>query len=449
MNQETAPPLPQRQLRWAGHSHVFRKSPQGKPLADHCRSLRDLGLNYFGFGHPWSAWDLELITEWEADAEKKHRYHHGQVWRTTDPALWTDPGRFSDWRSKFSTPDFIFEIDCETPKIRFGHLWWLGWQPEHAPWHDYDNDWSRWEVSEARRQGEPPPPFTQRFPAQVIRAQAAMGALPVYAHPTSWWWQDGQHVSNIASTLVPDILTGQAAGCLVVMGYQANHRSYQELWFNLLNQGYFMTGVAETDACLDGNPFERAVFQNLTSVDTFSTRGIQEGLIAGRNVMTTGPDLSLTCGGSGPGDFLEESGGQVTLSCSPLRPEHRYRLEILHNGHATHEWTIEGVPEFCTGYVHEGEGWIVARLINESLPHDAALTNPIFFKKAPLRVTGLPLPDREIAWWKLPGALALSSYLAKGDWLRDFPGRQPGEVPWEAFRWDDWVSLLSDHPPLP
>jgi len=432
-----------RPLAWAGHSHVFRKSPRAIPIEAHCEMLQKLGLNYFGFGHPWSAQDLALISEWEGSEEKKRLYHFDQVWRTMEPSFWTDPGRFQDWRTKYSTSDFIFEVDCETPKTRFGHLWWLGWQPEYAPWHDYDAYWSQWEVSEGRRQGDPPPLFTMRMQVQVIRSQVAQGALPVYAHPTSWWWQDGQHVSNIASTLVPDILTGQAAGCLVVMGYEATHRHYQELWFNLLNKGYFMTGVAETDACLDMVPFERAVFHNRTSVADFSTRGIQAELIAGRNVMTTGPHLQITCDQFGPGDVCPAAGGPLKIMCSNIRPEHSYRLAIIHNGRIARDWEIQGASEFRTYHIHDGEGWTVARLINECLPHDAALTNPIFFKNPPVRVTGQKLPEDEITWWNYPGALDLCYYLAKGDWLSDFPGREPGEIPWEAFRWDDWVALLS------
>ena len=435
--------------RWAGHSHVFRKSPDAQPIEAHCRMLQDLGLNYFGFGHPWSAQDLALIREWEGSEETMRLYHHDQVWRSTDPAYWTDPRRFDEWRAKYSTPDFLFEIDCETPKTRFGHLWWLGWQPEYAPWHDYDAYWSQWEVGGGRRRGEPPPPFIQRMQAQVIRAQVARGALPVYAHPTSWWWQDGQHVTNIASTLVPDILTGQAAGCLVVMGYEANHRHYQELWFHLLNKGVFMTGVAETDACLDMVPFERAVFQNIVSVTDFSTHGIRDELVAGRNVMTTGPELGLACGAYGPGDVCPEAGGPLDLGCSNIRPEHTYRLSIIHGGRVAREWEVRGLSRFSTTHAHEGRGWVVARLVNESLPHDAALTNPVFFGSAPERVTGHPLPEKEIAWWKLPGALERSYYLAKGEWLRDFPGREPGQVPWEAFGWDGWASLLANQPDLP
>jgi hypothetical protein len=281
-----------------------------------------------------------------------------------------------------------------------------------------------------------------RMQARVIRAQVAMGALPVYAHPTSWWRQDGQHITNIASTLVPDILTGQAAGCLVVMGYEADHKHYQELWFNLLNKGYFMTGVAECDACLDHVAFERAVYQNLTPVQDFSTRGIQKELVAGHNVMTTGPELSITCGTCGPGDTFPENGGMVKIACNRLDPAHTYRLSLIHNGAVGREWTVERSTRFDAEYANESGGWVVARLVNQSKPYDAALTNPIFFKNEPVRVTGHPLPEKEIAWWNRPGGLDLSYYLAKGDWLKDYPGHNPGEIPWEAFRWDEWVKFL-------
>lgn len=406
--------------------------------------LQALGLNYFGFGHPWQPSDLALIREWEKDDSHKKLYHIEKVWQKTDPTYWTEPERFHEWRGKYTTDEFIFEVDCETPKIRFGHLWWLGWQPEHAPWHDYDTFWSHWEVSDERRMLDvPPPPFTMRIQARAIRAQVAMGALPVYAHPTSWWWQDGQHITNIASTLVPDILTGQAAGCLVVMGYEADHKHYQELWFNLLNKGYFMTGVAECDACLDLVAFERGVFQNITPVEDFSTKGIQKAMIAGHNVMTTGPELNIACGASGPGDTCPDDDGLVKISCNALNREHTYRLSVIRNGSVATEWTVEGTAAFDAEYQNESGGWLVARLVNQTKPYDAALTNPIFFKNEPIRVTGHPLPENEIAWWDRPGGLDLCYYLSKGDWLKDYPGCNPGEVPWEAFRWNDWVAFLS------
>ncbi|MEI8310780.1 MAG: hypothetical protein WCH98_08490, partial [Verrucomicrobiota bacterium] len=224
--------------------------------------------------------------------------------------------------------------------------------------------------------------------------------------------------------------------------YEANHKHYQELWFHLLNKGYFMTGVAETDACLDLVPFERAVFQNVTPSADFSTKGIQEALKAGHNVMTTGPGLAIACGEYGPGDKCPTDNGHLAISCTELNKDHTYRLDVIRDGHVAANWTIAGATDFHARYLNEGKSWVVARLVNESLPYDAALTNPIFFNIQPVRVTGHPLPEMEIAWWDRPGGLDLSYYLAKGDWLKDFPGHQPGEIPWEAFRWDDWTKFL-------
>jgi hypothetical protein len=269
-----------------------------------------------------------------------------------------------------------------------------------------------------------------------------MGALPVYAHPTSWWWGNDQHVTNIAATLVPDILTGQAAGCLVVMGYDADHRSYQDLWFNLLNRGYFLTGVAETDANLDVACVERALYHNVSPVTRFSTKGIQDALVAGHNLMTTGPGLDISCGPHRAGDVCPDAAGKIKILCSHLNSGHKYRLDLIVNGVAAAGWTVADRVSFQASFDNDSPGWAVARLVNESKPYDAALTNPIFFKTPPVRVTGHPLPDREIAWWDRPGALEKCYYLARGDWHRDFPDSQPGEVPWEAFRWDDWRSFL-------
>ena len=203
-----------------------------------------------------------------------------------------------------------------------------------------------------------------------------------------------------------------------------------------------MTGVAECDACLDGVAFERAVYQNLTPVEDFSTKGIQKALVAGHNVMTTGPALSITCGACGPGDTCRADAGLIKIACTELNRDHTYRLSVIRNGSVAREWTVAGQTEFSAEYLNEGKGWTVARLVNETKPYDAALTNPIFFKTEPVRVTGHPLPENEIAWWDRPNGLGLSYYLAKGDWLKDFPDRNPGEIPWEAFRWDDWEKFL-------
>jgi len=427
-------------MHWSGHSHICRVAEKpGRPLQEHRDALREAGLNYFGFGHPWEPWDLQLAREWESDPAKVHAYRVEKIWETRDADEWLRAERFERWQKELSTGDFLFGIDQETPKIRFGHLWWLGWRPEKAPWHDYDAVFDPWQMN---RQGPRPPLFCRMIP-EAIRAQVALGAMPVYAHPTSWWTHNGNHVTNIASTLVPDILTGQAAGCLVVMGYDADQIHYQRLWFQLLEKGYFITGVAETDACLDGSErFERAVFQNISPTSEFTTQGIQEALRRGHNVMTTGFGLSVRCGEAGPGDRVEDRGGAIHVRASRLDRSHTYRLSIIHNSAVVLQRTITGLVEWDEVFQHDGPGWVVVKVVNKNLRDDAAISNPIFFSTNPVRVTGHPLPDSLVPYWELPGAMELLYYLADGSWRNDFPGRNPGDVPWEAFHWDDWVALL-------
>ena len=50
---------------------------------------------------------------------------------------------------------------------------------------------------------------------------------------------------------------------------------------------------------------------------------------------------------------------------------------------------------------------------------------------------------REIRYWEYPGGMDLLYYLAEGNRPKDFPDKNPGEVSWEAFRWDGWKALLA------
>ncbi len=436
-------------MRWAGHSHVCRETGEGTiSLTEWKTRLRERGLNYFGFGHPWERWDLDTIRFWELDEFRARNYHENELWRTMDPSDWLRPERFPEWKKQLSDPDFLFGVDLETPKIRFGHLWWIGWTPEAvAPWHDYDKPWTAWETSVERDRGEGPPPFRRRFPAEVIRVQHAAGAVPVYAHPTSWWLDaNGRHITNIASTLVPDLLTGQACGALVVMGYEATHRSYQELWFDLLDRGFFLTGVAETDACLDfPEPFPRALFHNIANTRGFSEEALQEAVRAGRNVMTTGPDLSISCGDVIQGGVVSARGGELRIAAADLDPGATYRLDcITTGGRIVFSTEQSGVSRFDLTYLHEGGAWVLARLINTHQQHDAALTNPIFFGCEPVRVTAQKPPSALVPWWKNPESRDMLDYLTLGTWRRDFPSCQPGELPATAFQWENWKSLLQN-----
>ena len=80
---------------WSGHSHICRVAEKpGRPLHEHRDALREAGLNYFGFGHPWEPWDLQLAREWESDPAKIHAYRVDKVWETRDADEWLRAERF-------------------------------------------------------------------------------------------------------------------------------------------------------------------------------------------------------------------------------------------------------------------------------------------------------------------------------------------------------------------
>ena len=86
-------------VRWTGHSHVCRASDKpGHSLEEHRDALRELGLNYFGFGHPWEPGDLDLIRDWETQPGKIRAYRDEKIWKTADPDQWLHAARFDQWR---------------------------------------------------------------------------------------------------------------------------------------------------------------------------------------------------------------------------------------------------------------------------------------------------------------------------------------------------------------
>jgi hypothetical protein len=425
-------------FRWAGHSHVFRSGAGARTIPDWVRALRGR-LDYFGFGHPWDAGDLELIRSIEGNPEALEAYFlHGTA---GGDALRVE--RFERWKRECE--GFLCGIDLETPKIRYGHLWWLDWLPLHPPWHDYDQPWGAWEG--AGRIG-PPPPFARRMPAEVVREQVAAGAVPVYAHPTSWWTgPHDQFVTNIASTLVPDLLTGQFRGAMVVMGYDARQDSYRALWFDLLNRGVFVPGVAETDACLDSEaPFRDGLLHNVCEITKpWTLEKLKRAVEAGEGTMTSGPQLDLRCGESRAGGRTHNLPAKVVASAKNLRPGVNYQLTILANGQP-----VAGM-EFAASTPDENaevtanvvrEGWVVATLDGPEPRREAAITNPILLGNRVQCVNARPLAKNPTAYWHNPDAQSLLNYLIHGEFRRDFPGLEPGQVPPEAFRWDDWCRVL-------
>src|SRR5205085_3199318 len=98
-------------------------------------------------------------------------------------------------------------------------------------------------------------PFPQLPDVEVVkRLKKQDGSIAVAAHPTSWWMQKRgdieKYVTNVACNLSFGLLSGKTWDGIVAMGYDHDHYFYQNLWFNVLNQGYRMPAFSELDGGL-------------------------------------------------------------------------------------------------------------------------------------------------------------------------------------------------------
>ncbi len=133
----------------------------------------------------------------------------------------------------------------------------------------------------------------------VPRLREKKGALAIHAHPTSWWWQGGtghQYITNVAVDLIPDLLSGRTWDGLVVMGYDHDHYSYQNLWFHLLNMGYRMTPFAELDSNFETkDPYYYGAMRTYYYLGgPFSVPELLRAARAGHTFVTSGPIVLAT-----------------------------------------------------------------------------------------------------------------------------------------------------------
>jgi hypothetical protein len=426
-------------MAWAGHSHVVRSGKARVTMEGAVAVARGLGLNYFGFGSPWDEEDRRACAEIEASPESVRRYFEGG-WAGKDLLR---AHRFEEWRRRFSDDGFLFGVDNESPKGRYGHLWWIGWHPDAPFFHDYDqpNEW--W--MHGGRQG-PPPPYARREMAEILDLQRARGALAVMAHPTSWWRDaKGGFVTNVAAELPLLLAAGRAPDAMVVMGYDADHAAYQALWHHLMAEGHYLPGVAELDWSLDDpSSLAHVPLVNLVRLgegEAWSEKALQAKVRGGAVAMTSGPRVWASLGGKDPGaEVPAAEAGEVALwlgGGAPVR-----RVELLRDGLVARAVEHDGSPgAFALPLGEARDGAWVVKAFGADRARQVAIANPFFVgaRKRPSPRAPVALPRPYPAAWR-----ELTDYLALGHFLRDFAGLRPGEVPPAAFRLDDFRRAVTE-----
>ncbi len=382
----------------ATHSHTLRShavdfEQAKRNLVEWARTHQ---IDVVGIGSPWEPVSARHYKQCET--VDRDAYFGGRI----DPETVMDREPIGALIRELNTmaegrPRFL--LDNETPKNRHGHLWYVGFDYQVPCWHDYSQDRrvQFWDGDPC----EDPNALTggchrRRSYAEVVARQRQAGALAIWAHPTSWWTQKGAFITNIAAELVLHLLADGFLDGMVVQGYDACHRAYQALWFDLLDRGAAVPGYAELDACFDTTPIAAAgTFLNNVPAPhphpPLST--LIPTLRAARHFVSSGPHLDLRVDRQPTGAHIASGGGCVhhaVLTAWPAPGERRLsHVEILGPGGTvlTHLDNFPGGTIECQITADAAGGYILARAFGEHDAHteprqqrirQCALTNPVW-----------------------------------------------------------------------
>ena len=229
--------------------------------------------------------------------------------------------------AKNSTKDLSLGFGAESPKLRYGHTWSVNHPgladplADYLKWHDADyfeslipGDSTNSGTLDLRGKLHPKwnPPFIDRH---RIRDK---GGFSVAAHPTRWWHNGPDEIfpaTNIAD-LAFDLLSAQSYDGIVVMGDCKDNIFYQNLWFKILNLGYRLTPVAETDGNVaNGNMGNSALTYAWTGKTKFNLKSLTENLLAGHTMLSGKAVMLLTVDGKlPPGSVLQADGKKHTIN---------------------------------------------------------------------------------------------------------------------------------------
>jgi hypothetical protein len=330
-----------------GHTHTYsgRDDHGGtnQPPESYVRMARwaeQCGVDAVGMGSPYtpkSAATYGRFDETERDAYYRPDFDKLSVLDADEiESMLSDANRAGGGRT-------LFYLDNETPKGRYGHMWWLGYHCDFPAWHDYDQPYDRWMLDHADAAGceDEPMPYERRPYLQILAAHRARGALGFWAHPTSWWRGDrGQFITNIASEMPAHAIAEGGLDGLVIMGYHPHRPQYQALWFELLDRGYRVPCVAEMDCGLSDAKTWASQTALLTYADAgaapLTLRRLVDAFRRGRMFVSSGPLLTLSVDGHAMGEVAPTSRDQVHRVMLDVRPAPGQqvlgRVELLGRG---------------------------------------------------------------------------------------------------------------------
>lgn len=299
-----------------------------------------------------------------AKAEDLQYMSLAQAWNIDEP----NPERLEAELQRRSTPDCFVTWNLEAPKNYYkgdagrclGHCWNLGVRgrtPEGGDVISMLMAANAWDYESSK------PTYANFESHRLIHDQ---GGVVCYSHPARWWmgpWGgqggypkvDQMRVSNMAVELPLDTLLGPTYdGLDLITGpgeFEANAKAFQ-IWSLLLNHGYRIAATGSSDSCFDrpggGVP---GIPRTYTLVaGQFSLAKAARAIAAGRTFVTTGPLLIASMDGKPPGTEISSGARARVLSveawASGRSSGGLERIEILRNGKAWRECTLETKPDY-------------------------------------------------------------------------------------------------------
>jgi hypothetical protein len=295
-----------------------------------------------------------------------------------------------------STPDFTMFLGAERPKNILGHQVVLGCEDPFV-------------VSEE-------PPYFKS--ARTVHAQ---GGIVVYVHPLRYFpgkqyggeWLDFPG-NNLARELVFDAFAGPSFDGLSVLSDEPANADAHQLWFNLLNRGFFVPAFSDSDACFDrptlglkAPGFWNTYFY-LGPETPVTQQLLAEAVRKGRTMATTGPLLQFRIDDEISGATLPLDGKPHEATIEAFYPQHAFSLEtkeektgkpvgiaklqLIRNGKVVREWEPNAKQATITHAIQETTPcWYCVRAYGSDERWQVAVASPIYFSEQAMAAKRDPL----------------------------------------------------------
>lgn len=349
------------------HSHVSRDdgSTAGS-LALASLMMRCEDFNFFFAGSPYEAEDHYQYLSGNFTGRVPYRQKYGRLLRQL--------------RSK----NFITDIGNEIYKGRYGHAFMMNYDQKPPYSQYYDESFDPWQFEK----NSPEPDCGIPYMHEALLKERTLNSAAIIAHPTSWWHEGGQFITNIAATLGFEVLAG-SVDAMTILGYQPDSPAYQALWFELLDNGYFIPGIAETDNVFDREPENKLRFKTYAWLDSFTIDALADAVRKGRCVASSGPLLSMRVDGHLPGSVLPFIPNQecvVTIDGQACCEGPVERVQILVNGKPEVEYHPDAMDSgnpFSLKHAMRitKNSYILVKCYDSA--GNTAVTNPVFFRNEP------------------------------------------------------------------